>query len=219
MNPSADADCLFAYLAATDLLPAEPADAIVGFGTFDLGLARYCGDLHTGGCAPRLVFTGGIGAGTADLGQPEADAWRAELRRSHPAIPDERIVLENRSTNTAENIAFTAELLAHGRSGWRLGTEVRTVIGVASPSRLRRVALTWRKLQPEVPLLRQRPPAATYASEQALYAAKGFDYDAHLCGELDRIVTYAERGWIAAEPLPVAIAAARERLRAANRSG
>ncbi len=214
MNPSADAELIYAYLAATDPLPTEPVDAIVGFGTFDLSLPRFCGDLHLRGCAPLIIFTGGIGAGTADLGQPEADAWRGELRRSHPTIADARVILENRSTNTAENIGFTAELLAGQHPGRELGVGVCSVIGVASPSRLRRVALTWRKLQPAIPLVRQRPPEATYASERTLYAAKGFDYAAHLCGELDRIVDYAQRGWIATEALPADISGALARLRA-----
>lgn len=213
MTPSAPAELIFDYLAATDPLPATPVHAVVGFGTFDLGLPRLCGDLYERGCAPRLIFTGGIGAGTADLGEPEADAWRAELRRSHPQIPATQVILENRSTNTAENIQFTADLLRMNYPGLALGTGIRRVIGVASPSRLRRVALTWQQLQPTVPLVRQRPPAATYASEQALYAAKGFDYDAHLVGELERIVSYAERNWIKREPLPDEIAGALLQLR------
>ncbi len=214
MNTPTDAELIFTYLAATDPLPPAPVDAIVGFGTFDLSLARLCGDLHVRGCAPLIIFTGGIGAGTADLGQPEADAWRAELRRSHPTIADAHVILENRSTNTAENIGYTAELLARQHPGREFGVGVRSVIGVASPSRLRRVALTWKKLQPMVPFVRQCPPAATYASERTLYVAKGFDYDAHLCGELDRIVDYAQRGWIATEALPEETLGARARLRA-----
>jgi hypothetical protein len=214
MNTPTDAELIFAYLAATDPLPPAPVDAIVGFGTFDLSLARLCGDLHLRGCAPLIIFTGGIGAGTADLGQPEADAWRAELRRSHPTIADASVILENRSTNTAENIGFTAELLARLHPGREFGVGVRTVIGVASPSRLKRVALTWQKLQSTVPFVRQRPAAATYATEKTLYVAKGFDYDAHLCGELDRIVDYAQRGWIATAALPAEISGARARLRA-----
>ena len=207
------AEEIFDYLAATDPLPDTPVDAIVGFGTFDLGLPRLCGDLYQRGCAPWLIFTGGIGAGTADLGQPEADAWRTELKRSHPHLPAECLILENRSTNTAENIRFTAELLQRDHPARAFGAGIRRVIGVASPSRLRRVALTWRKLQPTVPLLRMRPPAATYATEQALYTAKGFDYDAHLAGEIERIIDYAERGWTAREPLPALIAAAYREIR------
>jgi uncharacterized SAM-binding protein YcdF (DUF218 family) len=213
MKISADATLLWAYLAAVDPLPATPVDAIVGFGMFDLALPRFCGELHQQGNAPLIIFTGGVGAGTADLRQPEADEWHAELRRSHPSIANDRIILENLSTNTAENIRFTAELLARHHPAHALGVGVRCVIGVASPSRLRRVALTWQKLQPTVPFVRHRPPAATYASERASYFAKGFNYDSHLCGEIERLVRYAALGWIASEPLPEDVAAAHARLR------
>lgn len=209
---SAAAELIFAHLAAVDPLSVAPADAVIGFGTFDLGLARLCGALFTSGRAGRIVFTGGIGAGTADLGQPEADAWRQELRRTYPAIPDDRVQLENRSTNTAENIRFTAELLRQRHPQWTFGTGIRTAIGVAAPARLRRVALTWRKLQPAVTLLRHRPLDASYATEKALHAAKGLDFDAHLCGEVDRIAHYARLGWIVAEEVPAAVAAARRSL-------
>ena len=213
MTASAPAELIFEYLATTDPRPETPVDAIVGFGTFDLGLPRLCAELYERGCAPWLIFTGGIGAGTADLGQPEADAWSAELRRSHPQIPAAHLILENRSTNTAENIRFSAELLRTNYPDLALGTGIRRVIIVASPSRLRRVALTWQQLQPTVPLVRDRPRAATYTSERTLYAAKGFDYDAHLIGELDRIIDYAARGWIKREPLPDNIAEAHQPLR------
>lgn len=208
---TAAARIAFDYLAATDPWPAAPADAVIGFGTFDLALARFCGELHARGRARRIIFTGGIGAGTADLGQPEADAWAAELFRTSPGIPRNAVILENRSTNTAENIAFTAALLARDFPALAFGGGLRTALVVASPSRLRRVKLTLQHLQPSVAITRCRP-AATFEIEAALYAAKGFDYSAHLRGELDRIVAYPARGWIALEPLPPAIAAARRTL-------
>src|SRR4051812_48766594 len=108
----AAAERVLDYLAQSDPAPGTPVDAIIGFGVFDLALPRFCGELHDRGIAPRIIFTGGIGAGTGALGGPEAQVWRDELRRSHPQIPDSAIVIENRSTNTAENIAFTAALLA-----------------------------------------------------------------------------------------------------------
>ncbi len=201
-----------AYLAATDPAPATPVDAIIGFGVFDLRLPSFCGDLFRAGAAPRLIFTGGIGAGTGALGGPEADAWRDALRRTHPEIPDTAVILENRSTNTAENIAFTAALLAREHPALAFGAGLRTAIIVTSPSRLRRVRLTLRHLQPELRVTGLLPPH-TFESEARLYAANGFDYLDHLAGELDRIVDYPARGWIAAEPLPPALAAARARLR------
>lgn len=203
-----------AYLAATDPLPTQPVDAIIGFGVFDLSLPRFCGELHLRGHAPCLVFTGGLGAGTGTLGGPEADVWRAELRRAYPQISDATVVLENRSTNTAENIRFTADLLAREHPSLALGLGLRSALIVASPSRLRRVQLTLRHLHPTVRTFRALPPV-DFDREAALYAENGVDFVAHLTGELDRLVDYPGRGWIAAEPLPPEIAAAHAVLRAA----
>lgn len=206
---------VLAYLAATDPLPAAPADAILGFGVFDLRLPVFCGELLRRGCAPRMIFSGGIGAGTGKLGAPEADAWLAALLRAYPDIPDAAIIRENRSTNTAENIAFTAELLRREHPELAFGRGLRRLIVVASPSRLRRVGLTLARLQPDLTVIRQLPPLS-FEAELAVYGLQGIDYLAHLAGELDRLVTYPARGWIAAEPLPADIAAAHEQLRAAT---
>ncbi|MSU49131.1 MAG: YdcF family protein [Opitutus sp.] len=208
----AAAERALAYLAKTDPAPREPVDAVIGFGVFDLKLSAYCGELHATGVARIIIFTGGIGAGTGSLGGREADVWREALRQSYPTITDEAVIVENQSTNTAENIGFTAELLAREHPALAFGRGVRTAIIVASPSRLRRVQLTMRKLQPEVRVVR-RLPAWSFGSEHDLYAANGVDYYAHLAGELDRIVNYPARGWIAAEPLPAEIAEAHAELK------
>jgi len=203
---------VFDYLAARDALPAAACDAVIGFGAFDLKLPRFCGELYVAGHARRIIFTGGVGAGTADLGQPEADAWCAELLRTHPAIPRDHIILENRSTNTGENVRFTTELLARQHPALTLGHGIKTVLVVAAPSRLRRVRLTLQQLQPRLHILGQHP-GSSFAEELALYASKGLDFVAHLTGELDRIVDYAARGWILPEPLPLPIVAAHHHLK------
>ena len=203
---------VFAYLSETDPLEAEPYDAVIGFGMFDLSLPRFCGDLYTSGAARRVIFTGGIGAGTGDLGGPEADVWRATLARSHPAIDAERVIVENRSTNTGENVSFTAEVLRTMYPDLAFGTGLRRVLVVASPTRLRRVGLTLRCQQPAVSVTRQLPPAALEA-DAALYAGQGINYRRHLAGELDRIVGYSIRGWILQEPLPPAVESAHRMLR------
>ena len=205
----------FAWLAETDPLPARAADVVIGFGTFDLALAEFCGALHARGAARRIIFTGGIGAGTADLGQPEADAWMERLVRTRPGVPRDAVILENRSTNTAENIRFTAELLARDFPASAFGAGLRTALIVAAPARLRRVQLTLRLLVPALQTTRCLP-VADYDRERTLHDRKGIPFIPHLCGELDRIVAYPARGWIAAEPLPPEIAAAHEVLRAAS---
>lgn len=202
----------FAYLSETDTLDVEPYDAVIGFGMFDLSLPRFCGELYARGHARRIIFTGGIGAGTGDLGGPEADVWRRTLALSHPSIGDDAVIVENRSTNTGENVAFTAALLERRYPTLAFGAGLRRVIVVASPTRLRRVWLTLRQQQPRLVVARQ-VPQMTWRDDAALYAAQGIDYRGHLVGELDRIVTYPERGWIRAEPLPDSVQAAYSTLR------
>ncbi|HWL14795.1 MAG TPA: YdcF family protein [Opitutus sp.] len=203
----AAARAVFAYLSATDPLPETPVDAVLGFGTFDLALAEYCGALFTAGRVGWIVFTGGFGAGTADLGRPEADAWRDALFAAHPAIPRDRVIVENRSTNTAENVAFTAALLASQHPPLAFGAGLRTALMVAAPSRLRRAKLTLQQRQPGVTAFRSLP-AADFDREYTLHESKGIAFVPHLLGELDRITTYPARGWIAAEAIPPEIAAA-----------
>lgn len=209
------AEVVHQYLAETDPLPSSPCDGVLGFGMFDLKLPRFCGDLYARGLVRRIVFIGGIGAGTGDLGQPEANAWREELQRSHPAIPASDVIIENQSTNTAENIGFTAALLEREHPELTFGRGLRQVLVVASPSRLRRVRLTLRLLQPDVKTMRCLPPT-DYDTEAALYTRQGIDYIAHLCGELDRLVSYPQRGWITPEPLPEPVTAAHALLRTAQ---
>ncbi len=208
---------VLAYLSETDAPPAQPVDAIIGFGVFDLSLPQFCAELFARGMARRIVFTGGFGAGTGDLGGAEAEVWRAEVLRTHPNTPDRAFVIENRSSNTAENINYTAELLEQRHPEFRFGAGLNSAIVVASPSRLRRVRLTMWKLQPAVRIVRLLPPV-DLAREQALYARQGVDYLTHLIGELDRITTYPARGWIAPEPLPPEITAAGDTLRNAKRT-
>lgn len=215
----AAAELCLAWLAATDPLPAAPVDVIIGFGVFDLSLPRFCGELFTRGHARHIIFTGGLGAGTGTLGGPEADVWRAELRRAYPPIPDSAVILENRSTNTGDNLRFTADLLRREHPALAFGSCTTSALIVASPSRLRRVQLTLRHLQPSLRVIRTLPLPVDLDREAALYAANGVDYLAHLAGELDRIVDYPARGWIATEPLPPPVAVAHRVLRDHLRSG
>jgi hypothetical protein len=185
----------------------------MGFGMFDLSLPRCCGDLVQRGLARRILFTGGIGAGTGNLPGPEAEVWRDALRHSHPAIPDASVIVEARSTNTGENVAFTAALLERHHPDLAFSRGLTRLIVVASPTRLRRVWLTLRRQQPALHLARHLPAGLDLEVDRARYRAQGLDHRMQMIGELDRIESYPARGWVAAEPLPAAIVEAREQLR------
>lgn len=201
---------LLTWLSASDPLPAD-ADAVIGFGHFDLRIPAVCGTLFRGKRASHLVFTGGIGAGTGTLGGPEADAFRAELRRDFPEIADDSVFLETRSTNTAENIRFTERELAGDPRGLALGKSIRSVILVAHPLRLRRVRQTWRLLQADVPAAAFAPPTSM-DQERRLYHRQNLSFEKQLVGEIDRLRDYPARGWIERVTLPAEVLAAREYL-------
>ncbi len=205
------ARALYDYLSTPDSGAPATCDAVIGFGVFDLRVAALCGALHAAGRARRIIFTGGIGAGTADLGRPEADAFADELIRLYPSVDRTSVILENRSTNTGENVRFTLDLIARTHPELTPGAGLRTVLLVASPARLRRVRLTWKKHAPAA-LAWALAPASTLEQERALHTAKHLDYPALLVGEIDRIRDYPARGWIAPEPISAHIQAARDQL-------
>ena len=208
----AAAGLLHDYLSARRPLPEwMDADAVVGFGHFDLRIPRRCADLRAAGRARLIVFTGGLGAGTADLGMPEADAFAAELVRSRPGVARVEIIRENQSTNTGENIRFTSDLLLRRHPGKAFGRGIHSAVLVATPARMRRVWLTFRAIVPEVEAWCM-PPDSDFGQDDVLYRAKGQDLLATMMGELDRLATYPARGWIVREAIPLPVLAAAERL-------
>jgi hypothetical protein len=199
-------------LAEQDPLPSKPADAVVGFGHFNLGIARRCIELFRDGRAKHAIFTGGIGRGTADLGEPEADAFLRVLYGEAPEFTD-RIIIENKSTNTAANISFTEALLQSDYPQLALGDGIRSVLLVATPWGQRRVRLTWQKMQPQVKAL-NAPPSATFEELSTLYASKGQSSLDQMLGEYQRICDYPAKGWIAQDLIPAEIHEAAQRLSA-----
>jgi hypothetical protein len=196
----AAAHTLYDWLALRNQpAPTTKVDAVIGFGHFDLNIPRHCIQWLREGRAEHVIFTGGIGAGTADLGKPEAEAFADVLLADAPELA-ERMIFENRSTNTAENLKFTAELL---RSSWP-EIELRSVALVATPCRQRRVWLTWMKHHPEVAAINQ-PVPASFEQTEALYASKGQDLISQLLGEWQRIRDYPAKGWITLDQIPDAV--------------
>jgi uncharacterized SAM-binding protein YcdF (DUF218 family) len=206
-----DARGLFDYLYLRD--PEIIAgDAVIGFGHFDRKIPRRCLELHRRGLAPLIVFTGGMGAGTADLGQPEARAFLDEIQ-ALGGVSAGAVVFEDRSTNTGENVEATTRRLED--EGRPLGSEggIRTALIAANAYRQRRVALTCRLRHPGVRWI-NAPPVTSFDEEVAMYAGKGQDLVALLAGEIQRLVDYPARGFCLPADIPREVLAAHARLEA-----
>src|SRR4030088_2302268 len=102
------------------------ADAILVLCSHDIAVAETGARLFLDGWAPLLIFSGGLGSITKRLwSEPEADQFAGTAIRM--GVPPERILVENRSTNTGENIQLTKQLLAEK------GIDPRTFIVVQKP--------------------------------------------------------------------------------------
>src|SRR5437773_320611 len=87
------------------------ADAILVLCSYDLAVAERGAQLFLEALAPLLIFSGGLGAITKHFWkEPEADQFAAIAVRM--GVPAEKILIENRSTNTGENVQNTRQLLA-----------------------------------------------------------------------------------------------------------
>ena len=157
--------------------------------------------------APRILFTGGRGAGTADVSGSEAEYLHEEARRYAPAIPDSAFVLEVTSTNTSENVLNSIQVLKSGEPPLRVGASLKRAILVTTPYRQRRVWLTCRKLMPGVELA-NLPPVGTYKGDAALFDGQGQDLEGLFAGEVERIVRYAEMGYVERATIPAEVAEA-----------
>jgi hypothetical protein len=202
---------VFDYLALRGA-PPRRADVVIGFGHFDRKIPEQCADLVAGGIVDRVIFAGGSGVGSPGLELPESHFFRRVFRDRLPDFPDSSMVVEDRSTNTAENIVHCIELMSERPPEWRFGGGIRSAILVANAYRQRRVWLTCLVHLPGVQLY-NCPPAVDYRTERAMFAERGEELNAHLVGEIDRLARYADRGWIVREPVPEGVLAAARRLR------
>ncbi len=88
----------------------EKSDCIFVLGSHDLRVAERGAQLFLEGWAPLILFSGGLGNLTREIWtESEADKF-AKIAISR-GVPEEKILIENKSTNTGENIRFGFELL------------------------------------------------------------------------------------------------------------
>jgi uncharacterized SAM-binding protein YcdF (DUF218 family) len=201
---------LFDYLYVKDVL--EKADVILGFGHFDLKIPRQCAELYLKGYAPKIIFTGGVGAGSADFKHPEAIEFLHLVQKEYPQIPESQIITEDKSTNTGENIMFSEALLHSLNPNFTFQRGIRKVIKVSNAYRQRRAYLTCLKLFPDIHFI-NAPAATSYEEEFNLYKFKNQDLLIHLVGEIDRLISYPARNFIIPVNIPDQVLEAHENIK------
>ncbi len=173
------------------------SDAILVLCSHDTRVAEYAARLFHDTWAPLLIFSGGLGAITKHLfTEPEADRFAAIAIRL--GVPADRIIVENQSANTGENVRFTRQLLA------ARGIDARTFILVQKPYMERRTFATFRKVWPEPSVCVTSPRVSLdqYLSGYANDALAADDVISIMVGDLQRIRLYPARGFQIPQPIP-----------------
>ncbi|KAJ7929036.1 DUF218 domain-containing protein [Mycena leptocephala] len=215
-----DADAAIVYNYHRMGMPLRHCDAIFTLCSLDLRVAAHAAQLYLDGYADLLIFSGGSSAMTAGRFPgfaSEAAAFAAVARDM--GVPDSALLLEERSTNTGENVRFTHALLLASRGG--ASRMPRSFLLVQKPYMERRTWATFAKQWPDggegdggatfrvtsPPLEWNAYPDAKNPRDLVLNL---------MVGDLVRIRDYPIRGFQVAQEIPSEVWVASERLIAAG---
>jgi uncharacterized SAM-binding protein YcdF (DUF218 family) len=175
----------------------EKADAILVLCSYDKRVAERGAALLLEGWAPLLIFSGGLGTITREMwNEPEADQF-ARIAVGM-GVPEERILTENRSTNTGENVVFTRRLLAER------GIDPERFILVQKPYMERRSYATFKRFWPEKEAMVTSPRASfdEYLEEYSNPELSEDDVISIMVGDLQRIRFYPALGFQIPQEIP-----------------
>jgi uncharacterized SAM-binding protein YcdF (DUF218 family) len=184
-----------------------PSDCILVLGSHDTRVAERGAALYLQGLAPLLVMSGGLGRLTKES-WTETESARFARIAMEMGVPGDAILVEDKSTNTGENIRFTQKLLEEK------GLHPQRFIVVQKPYMERRTYATFKKQWPgknftvTSPLLSfENYPTGEMPLEKVISI---------MTGDLQRIRMYPAKGFQVYQYIPPEVAAAYEKLVAAG---
>lgn len=183
------------------------SDAILVLCSHDLLVAERGAQLFLEGWAPLLIYSGGLGGITKNMwSEPEADQFAAVAVRL--GVPPENILIENKSTNTSENVLLTRQLLAEKN------LDPQKFILVQKPYMERRSYATFKNWWPEreVIVTSPRVPFDEYLKNYSNKQLSGDDVVSIMVGDLQRIKLYPAKGFQIYQEIPDAVWAAGQEL-------
>ena len=194
--------------------PLEKADVIVGFGCYDEDIPKRCAELFHKGFAPFVCFSGGLGRNTDKLWS-KSEAERFAAIAMAEGVLENRIILENKSTNSAENLLFTPKVLAEK------GIKAEKIIAVHKPYMERRLWAAMQVYWPQVQAIYTSPQVTVEEhiahAEMIGMTRKGVIET--IVGDVQRMELYAEKGYQRAVEIPDEVRAAFDALVAEGYTG
>jgi uncharacterized SAM-binding protein YcdF (DUF218 family) len=189
----------------------QQSDAILVLCSHDERVAERSVELFKERWAALIIFSGGAGAITKNL-WTEPEAVRFSRIAVEAGVPRENILLEDKSTNTGDNIRFTRALLDE------LGMDLQRFIVVQKPYMERRSYATFQKLWPEKEVIVTSPQTTfeDYLENYRHSSLSEEDVVGIMVGDLQRIRIYPAKGFQIEQEIPRETWAAYDELVAAG---
>jgi hypothetical protein len=186
---------IYDYLTVRDKMPKH-ADVIVAGGEWlRSDNSERVAELYHNGVANLIIFSGYAGFDGNTTGQSEAQAMAQ--RAMELGVPEEAIILEEKASNTAENLLFAADILAEK------GIVPKDVILAHKPYMTRRFKATaqaqWPQPQPKFYVTSVKDDFYEYLDRER----KGGFLERTLWsmpGDYKRMSEYAKKGWQTPQP-------------------
>lgn len=195
------AELLWNYLSLNE--PLEKADLILVLGTFDTRVAERGTELILQNLAPLIIFSGGFGRLSGkNAVKPEAEIFAKVARKR--GVPEEKIIIENKSSNTYENFLFSLKIIKQKK------LSVKKIIVVTQPYLQRRAKLGLLKFWPGIKSI-FTSPEFTFQTYGNSFLSKNEMLNI-MAGEISRIQKYPEKGFIKKGIIPDSILKIYEKL-------
>lgn len=171
----------------------SPSDAILALGSMDTRVASRAAELWHQGVAEVVVVSGGFGRlSGATQSESEAEIFRDVLLAA--GVPEKAIIVEDKSTNTGENLTLSIQKLEN------LGQHITQAVVVTKPYAEKRTFATAQRLFPAINWLHTSPqldyhnyPAGEITRDLAINI---------MVGEVQRIKLYPELGYTISMHIP-----------------
>lgn len=173
--------------------PLQKSDVVIAMGSHDLRTAKYSAQLVLEDWAPLLICSGGAGRLTNGVWQ-QTEADRFAATAAEMGLPAEKILKEDRSTNTGENLRFSRALCEEKNIAFK------HILLAHKPYMERRVWAAACKMWPDIKITVSSPLISfeAYPSDEI-----PLELVIHIMvGDFQRILVYPQKGFAVAQPVP-----------------
>lgn len=174
----------------------KKCDCILGLGTYDLNIPKRCAELYHEGYGDFIIFTGSRAKSTSNWEKTEAETFK-DIAVSL-GVPEDKIYVENKATNTGENFLFTKQLIEDNN------LKVNSFLVVQKPYMERRCYAAFKANMPLKECVVTSPKITFWEHIKECQKIHGNEEEFInvIVGDVQRIKVYAEKGWQIKQDIP-----------------